>query len=176
MFNLTILLLSLFISKEKSLRLLNRDSEIRLHIKGKCKQTFIVVHSNRTDYFRYAPDSIYVNDEISYGGVYDITFPNEDDNDVRVTFKDDKLSTGYMFLNAKNITRIDLSNFYSSKVTYMEGMFYGCTSLTFINLTNFDTSLSTDFLYLFAECSSLENLNLESFDTKSIITMRSYVL
>ena len=172
MFNLKILLLSLFISKEKSLRLLNRVSEIKLTIKGKCKQTFIRTHSNETDYFKNAPGSVYVNEEMIYGGIYDLTFP-KDENEVKVTFKDDVLSTGYMFLNVKNITRIDLSNFDASKVTYMMGMFFGCTSLTSINLTNFDTSSSTNFWYMFGECSSLQNLNLESFDTKSITTMNS---
>ena len=45
-----------------------------------------------------------------------------------------------MFGYCKSITEINLSNFDTSKVTYMNNMFFKCTSLTSLDLSNFDTS------------------------------------
>ena len=45
-----------------------------------------------------------------------------------------------MFYGCQDITEIDLSNFNTSKLTYMYSMFSGCSQLTSIDLSNFDTS------------------------------------
>ena len=167
MFNLILLLLSIFLSKEKYLTKLNRDSEVKLTIKGKCSQYFIQAYPTHPDYFRTTHEKIYINGQEEITFFYH-TF-TEEVNEVRVIFKNDIISTGYMFHNLNNITRIDLSQFDSSKVTYMVGMFNGCTSLTSIDLTNFDISSSGEIRLMFSNCSSLISVNLESFDTKSIL-------
>jgi surface protein len=42
-----------------------------------------------------------------------------------------------MFYNCSSLTSIDLSNFDTSKVEYMNGLFYNCQNLEYINLLNF---------------------------------------
>ena len=74
--------------------------------------------------------------------------------------------------NIKNILEMDLSNFDTSKVTDMSGMFYGMSSLTTLDLSNFDTSKVTDMQYMFYDMSSLTMLNLSSFDTSKVTEMQ----
>ena len=145
-FNLVIFQLYILLSKEKNLiRQLNRDSEIRLIIKGNCTQSFmrIYIGDEYPHYFNTTHDMIYINGEQHLAG-FTYAFKLEE-NEVRIIFKKDVLSTGYMFYDIKNVTRIDFSQFDSSKVTYMGGMFSGCVSLTSIDLTNFNTSSSKEF-------------------------------
>ena len=73
----------------------------------------------------------------------------------------------------KNILEIDLSNFDTSKVTNMSGMFEDMSSLTTLNLSNFDTSRVTDMSGMFERMSSLTSLNLSNFDTSKVINMRA---
>ena len=75
----------------------------------------------------------------------------------------------------KNILDIDLSNFDTSKVTNMHGMFYRMSKLTTLNLSNFDTSKVTDMSWMFNGMSSLTTLNLSNFDTSKVTDM-SYML
>ena len=74
--------------------------------------------------------------------------------------------------NIKNILEMDLSNFDTSNVTDMSGMFYGMSSLTTLDLSNFDTSKVTDMQYMFYDMSSLTMLNLSSFDTSKVTEMQ----
>ncbi|MGN0798329.1 MAG: BspA family leucine-rich repeat surface protein [Christensenellales bacterium] len=66
-----------------------------------------------------------------------------------------------------NLTNLDLSNFDTSKVTDMSGMFNGCSSLTSLDVSNFDTSKVTTMARMFYGCSSLTSLNLGNFNLAS---------
>ena len=96
---------------------------------------------------------------------------------IEVYFLSKEKSLAYFFStnddeNTKNITYIDLSNFDTSLVTYMNFMFYGCSSLTSIDLTNFNTSLVTYMHYMFYDCSSLTSIDLTYFETQLVIDMK----
>ena len=80
---------------------------------------------------------------------------------------------GGMFSGCNSLTSLDLSNFDTSNVTYIDSMFSGCSSLTSLNLSNFDTSKVTDMGDTFNGCSSLTSLDLTSFDTSKVTYMGS---
>ena len=71
------------------------------------------------------------------------------------------------------LTQINLSNFDTSNVTSMSGMFSGCYSLTNLDLSNFDTAKVTRMASMFQQCSSLANLNLSNFNTSYVTGMGS---
>ena len=55
-----------------------------------------------------------------------------------------------MFERMSSLTTLDLSNFDTSKVTYMYDMFAGMSNLTTLDLSNFNTSNVTYMNYMFA--------------------------
>ena len=73
----------------------------------------------------------------------------------------------------KNILEIDLSNFDTSEVTNMGGMFYGMSNLTTLNVSNFDTSKVTDMSLMFYGMSNLTTLDLSNFDTSKVTDMHN---
>lgn len=73
-----------------------------------------------------------------------------------------------MIYNNDTLLQIDLSEFDTSEVVYMDSMFYGCDNVWDIDLSNFDTSKVTDMHNMFSECSSLTSLDLSSFDTSKV--------
>ena len=86
------------------------------------------------------------------------------------------MSMSYMFGHCTdNLTSLDLSNFDTSRVYTMEGMFknaYGHPKLTSINVSNFDTSNAIDMEFMFSNCSKLTTLDVSSFDTSNVYTMQ----
>ena len=83
---------------------------------------------------------------------------------IKYIFNNNIKNTAFMFYECKLLTSINLSNFNTSNVTYMNSMFYGCSSLTNINLSNFNTSKVTNMRSMFGECSKLkkENINIKN--------------
>ena len=73
-----------------------------------------------------------------------------------------------MFFYCYSLISLDLSNFNTSEVLFMDCMFYGCSSLISLDLSNFDTSKVTIMSYMFFNCSSLISLDLSSFDTSQL--------
>ena len=73
----------------------------------------------------------------------------------------------------KNILKLDLSKFDTSKVTNMGYMFYNISNPTTLDISNFDTSQVTDMESIFARMSSLITLDLSSFDTSQVRSMHS---
>ena len=73
-----------------------------------------------------------------------------------------------MFRGCSSLTSLDLSSFNTSNVEYIKGMFYGCSSLTSLDLSSFDTSNVGDMSSLFEGCSSLTSLDLSSFNTSNV--------
>ena len=73
----------------------------------------------------------------------------------------------------KNILEIDLSNFDTSEVTNMGGMFYGMSNLTTLNVSHFDTPKVTDMSLMFHGMRDLSALNLSSFNTSQVTDMHN---
>ncbi|EKF51262.1 hypothetical protein C426_1401 [Lactococcus garvieae DCC43] len=77
----------------------------------------------------------------------------------------------HMFVQAGNLTRLDLSSFDTSSVTNMSSMFVSTSSLTNLDLTSFETSTVTSMTGMFGAARSLTNLDLSTFDTSSVTSM-----
>ena len=81
--------------------------------------------------------------------------------------------SSYLFTYFSNVKTIDLSNFDTSKVLNMYGMFANCNSLTNLNISNFNTSKVKNMSFMFSRCSSLIELDLSHFNTKNVTNMRT---
>ena len=81
------------------------------------------------------------------------------------------VSMSYMFYTS-NSALIDTSNFDTSNVIHMNGMFYFSKATEIKGLENFDTGNVTDMSELFRN-SSITTLNVSSFDTGKVTNMRS---
>lgn len=77
-----------------------------------------------------------------------------------VTFNNSGISLNSMFSNCSSLTTLDLSNFDTSNVQYMESMFSNCPSLITLDLSSFNTSKVTNMSSMFNYCSKLSNLTL----------------
>ena len=75
------------------------------------------------------------------------------------------------FFNCKKLKSLNLSNFKTSNVIYVNSTFARCFSLTSIDLSNFDTARVQYMDSMFESCYSLYLLNLSNFYTQSIIYM-----
>ena len=71
------------------------------------------------------------------------------------------------------IVELDLSNFNTSSVTTMQGVFGGCSSLTSLDLSGFNTSNVLNMSSIFYKCFSLTSLDLSSFNTSKVTNMES---
>ncbi|MGN1221837.1 MAG: BspA family leucine-rich repeat surface protein, partial [Christensenellales bacterium] len=81
-----------------------------------------------------------------------------------------------MFAGCSSLTSITFgTNFNTSNVIYMRGMFAGCSSLTSITFgTNFNTSNVTDMSRMFYDCSGLTSLSFsDNFNTGNVGNMSS---
>ena len=76
-----------------------------------------------------------------------------------------------LFKDAKNLQSVNLSTLNTSNVTRFDYMFSGTSSLTDLDLSNFDTSRATTMAYMFNEATSLKNLNVSTFDTSNVTSM-----
>ena len=76
-----------------------------------------------------------------------------------------------MFYYCSSLTSLDLSNFNTQNVWYMQSLFCDCSSLKLLIISNFNTQNVNDMSYMFYNCSSLEVLELSLFDTKKVISM-----
>ena len=121
---------------------------------------------------KYHPDEVYINgykqDNVKYS--YEL---NQTDNFIGLSWNKLIDDTEYMFYGCSDIIEIDLSNFNTSIVKYMNSMFRGCSSLISLNLSNFVTSKVTNMNWMFRECSSLTSLNLSNFDTSELKIMNN---
>ena len=96
---------------------------------------------------------------------------NETNNFVELIWDDNLNSCKNMFKGCINITEIDLSNFNTSQVKFMDYMFYDCYSLAELYLLNLDTSEVIDMNNMFTGCSNLVSLDLSSLDTSNVTRM-----
>lgn len=78
----------------------------------------------------------------------------------------------HSFADCSKLTSIDLSNFDTSNVKNMEGMFLNCLNLKTIAFgDNFKTNNVTNMSYMFCYCDSLTELNLADFKTNNVKDM-----
>jgi len=78
-----------------------------------------------------------------------------------------------MFSGCNNLTSLDLSNFNTSNVESMGGMFEYCQNLENLAVSSFDTSKLTYMGYMFNGCYKLTSLDLSNFDTSNVTNMES---
>ena len=78
-----------------------------------------------------------------------------------------------MFEHMSSLTTLNLSNFDTSRVTYMFSMFEGMSNLTILDLSNFDTSKVTNMSRMFYNMRNLTTLDLSNFDTSNVTDMES---
>ena len=129
--------------------------------------------------YRIEGDSVkkvVVKADISFEGTnsypYEIIIPS---STVEASFKGSNTSKvtdmDGMFYGCSNLTSLNLSNFNTSNVTDMSNMFWYCSCLTSLDVSSFDTSNVTKMGGMFCYCGSLESLTLSGWDTSKVISM-----
>lgn len=84
-----------------------------------------------------------------------------------------------MFSGIRHLSRgsakitLNLSNFNTSNVVNMKGMFKDSSRITDINMSSFNTSKVTDMSEMFYGATSLPTINLSSFDFQNVTDMNS---
>lgn len=72
-----------------------------------------------------------------------------------------------------NINSIDITNFDTSNVTNMSGMFWNCNNLTSLELRNFNTSKVTNMSNMFSGCNNMISLNISTFNTDNVTSFNN---
>ena len=133
--------------------------------------------SDKTAYYYTEPEKVYLGWES--GGMFERS-EYGDDRDKIKGIKDLDLSNfdtskvvnmAGMFCGMSSLTSLDLSNFDTSKVVNMAGMFCGMSSLTSLDLSNFYTSNVTGMNSMFKGMSSLTSIDLSHFNTSKVGNM-----
>ena len=130
--------------------------------------------TDKTAYYYAEPEKVYLNTDSSK-----MFFSEPSEQKIRNILKLDLSSfdtskvtnMGYMFYNISNPTTLDLSNFDTSQVRSMRSMFSAMYNLATLNISNFDTSKVTDMAGMFYSVSTLNTLNLSNFDTSQVTDM-----
>ena len=76
-----------------------------------------------------------------------------------------------MFYRMENCTEMDLSNFNTGSVKYMNYMFSGCSGLTSLDVSGWDTGAVTAMNSIFSGCSGLINLDVSGWNTGNVTDM-----
>ena len=129
--------------------------------------------TDKTAYYYTEPEKVYLNTNSSkmFWSIYDegiIENILELDLSNFDTSKVTDMSGMFVFMN---LTTLNLSSFNTANVTDMSAMFAGMSSLTTLNLFNFDTSKVTNMSSMFGGMSSLTTLDLSNFDTSKVTDM-----
>lgn len=77
----------------------------------------------------------------------------------------------YAFMNCKNLTNLDLSNWNVNNVVRLMGIFEGCNALSDLDLRGWDTSNVQYMANVFYGCKVLKSIDLSSFDTSNVTRM-----
>ena len=130
--------------------------------------------TDKTAYYYAEPEKVYLNTDSSK-----MFFSEPSEQKIRNILKLDLSSfdtskvtnMGYMFYNISNPTTLDISNFDTSQVRSMRSMFSAMYNLTTLDLSHFDTTKVTDMAGMFYSVSTLNTLNLSNFDTSQVTDM-----
>jgi len=159
---------SLLINKERNL--LNNYIIGTFDIKEDNQNIRII--NSCSDYFSIKENcEIRINNKIIPFS-YFYTFHKKGKYQIIYTFKINITKTDSLFSDCEFLTKIDLSDFDTSKVTNMSCMFYKCYSLESIDLYGFNTDIVTSLSCMFFSCYSLKKLNLLEFNTSNVKYMR----
>lgn len=83
-----------------------------------------------------------------------------------------EMFSGIRFLTRGTATiNLNLSNFNTSNVVNMKGMFKDSSRFTDINMSSFNTSKVTDMSEMFRDAAKLTTINLSSFDFQNVTDM-----
>lgn len=65
-----------------------------------------------------------------------------------------------MFANCLNLKTVDISGMITTRVGYVNRMFYGCNNLEYINMSNFELKLTNNSRYIdmFTDCNKLKTI------------------
>ena len=130
--------------------------------------------TDKTAYYYAEPEKVYLNKDSSK-----MFFSEPSEQKIKNILKLDLSSfdtskvtnMGYMFYNISNPTTLDISNFDTSQVRSMRSMFSAMYNLTTLDLSHFDTSKVMDMAGMFYSVSTLRTLNLSNFDTSQVTDM-----
>ena len=143
---------------------LSKNSKIIINIPEKGNQNIL------SENFESSPDKIIINNNIVDSNITSYNFPNEN-NIVELIWNNPINNCSFMFENCKGISKIDVSNFDSSKVEDMTKMFHQCYKLESLNLTNFNTSSCKNMYGMFWGCKIIKSIDVSSFDTSKVENM-----
>ena len=76
-----------------------------------------------------------------------------------------------LFEDCSSVSRLDVSNFDTSKVTSLSKMFFNVRRVKYLNVSNFNTNIVTDMSHLFQKCDALTSLDVSNFNTSLVTTM-----
>lgn len=91
----------------------------------------------------------------------------------KVVINAKNVKTTYGWFLLEDIEEVDMSNWDTSSVEDMTGMFFGCTMLPSLDVSNWDTSKVKKLDLTFGGCMSLTSLNVSNWDTSSVTSMNS---
>ena len=131
--------------------------------------------ADKTAYYYTEPEKVYLNGDSSM--MFDSYWGDDKlkgilDIDLSNFDTSQVTNMSGMFSGMRNLTTLDLSNFDTSKVTDMSFMFGNMSNLTTLDLSNFNTSKATNMSEMFFCMANLTSLNLSSFDTSKVTSMR----
>ena len=130
----------------------------------------IGIQSILNESFRPLPDKILLNgkelDEID--SKINVTKEN---SSIELIWNEPIANCHGMFAEVLNISKINFSDFDTSKVTDMSSMFMNCESLENLDLSSFDTSNVLDMSKMFNKCGNLKTLEISNFKTEKVTNM-----
>ena len=183
LFNLiiiSILLLTFFIYKEKSLYkiLIIKQNKHKVRQLQEAEKNEIAILINRTistiiinSTYLSSISQIIVNGNIQSEIEIDLNDSLnliDEINNITIKFNKTLTSCEDMFNELNNIINIDFSNFDLSEVNSMERAFYGCSSLLSINLNNDKIQNKINMHSMFYGCTSLISLNLSNLKSTTM--------
>ena len=143
--------------------LFSKLNQISLKVKGNGITSIINPNYNPE------PSSYYLNYDSSLIVKTNFSiYLSNTEKEVKLMFTSPVKTCYSMFYGCSKIIEIDLSNFDSSNLEYINQMFDGCTSLKIIKFGDFKTSKVHNMVNVFYNCESLETLDLSSFDTSKV--------
>ena len=131
--------------------------------------------TDKTAYYYTEPEKVYLNTNSSwmFSSYYVVGHTIENILDIDLSNFDTSqvMYMQYMFSGMSNLTSLNLSKFKTSNVISMRGMFSGMSNLTSLNLSSFNTSQVWNMAGMFSRMSSLTSLDLSNFDTSGVTDM-----
>ena len=130
--------------------------------------------ADKTAYYYAEPEKVYLNEDSSnmFGrSEYADRIKNIIDIDTSNFDTSNVTSMLGMFSGMSNLTSLDLSNFNTENVETMQEMFFLASHLNALNLSSFNTRKVRNMLNMFHRVSSLTSLNLSNFDTSNVTSM-----